>query len=272
MMEDDTINIAKGDKMNQYLSNLFKYKDLFFELVRKDIKLKYRNSVLGILWSMLNPLLMMVVLSIVFATLFKNEIPHFAVYVLIGRIVYQFFSEATNFAMDSIYANGQLIKKVYVPKYFFPLSRVCSSFITTFVALVPLGAVMIVTGLSFRWINLMFLFPMLYLLIISAGIGLILASINVFFKDMKHFYSIILMVVMYMTPIFYPASIIPEKYMPLIMINPLFTIVNMFRDVMMNGVAPDLMSHLLCIAYMLIYGVLGLFVFYKSQDRFIYHL
>lgn len=258
--------------MNRYLNNLFKYKDLFYELVKKDIKLKYRNSVLGILWSMLNPLLMMVVLSIVFSTLFKNDIPYFAVYVLIGRIIYQFFSESTNFAMDSIHANGQLIKKIYVPKYFFPLSRVCSSFITTLIALIPLVIVMVVTGVPFRWVNLLFVFPLFYLLIISAGIGLLLASINVFFKDMKHFYSIVLLVLMYMTPVFYPASIIPEKYMPLIMLNPLYTIVNMFRDVVMYGIVPDLSSHFTLIIYMIVYGAIGLFTFYKTQDRFIYHL
>jgi len=258
--------------MNRYVSNFYKYKDLFIELVKKDIKLKYRNSVLGILWSMLNPLLMMIVLSIVFSALFKNDIPHFAVYVLIGRIIYQFFSEATNFAMDSIYANGQLIKKIYVPKYFFPLSRVCSSFVTTIIALIPLALVMIATGVPFRWTNLLIIFPLFYLIVISAGIGLLLASINVFFKDMKHFYSIVLLVVMYLTPIFYPASIIPEKYMPLVMLNPLYTIVDMTRDVMMYGVTPDLSSHLLAIVYMVLYSILGLSVFYKTQDRFIYHL
>ncbi|MFY0544184.1 ABC transporter permease [Brevibacillus sp. H7] len=258
--------------MNSYIQNMFKYKDLFFELVKKDIKLKYRNSALGVLWSMLNPLLMMVVLSIVFMALFRNHIPNFPVYVLIGRIIYQFFSESTSFAMDSIYANGQLIRKVYVPKYFFPLSRICSSFVTTVIALVPLVIVMAVTGLPFRWINLLFVVPLIYLLVISAGIGLLLSSINVFFKDMKHFYSILLLIVMYMTPIFYPASIIPDKYMPIILLNPLYPIVEMFRDVVMYGVMPDPTAHLISIAYMVVYGGTGLWVFYKTQDRFIYHL
>lgn len=258
--------------MKVYLQNLYKYKDLFFELIRKDIKLKYRNSVLGILWSMLNPLLMMLVLSIVFMALFHSDIPHFPVYVLIGRILYQFFSEATNFAMDSIYANAQLIRKVYVPKYFFPLSRVCSTLVTSIIAFVPLVLMMAVTGVPFRWINLLFILPLFYLLVISSGIGLLLASINVFFKDMKHFYSIVLLVVMYMTPIFYPASIIPEKYMPIILLNPLYPIVEMFRDILMYGVMPDASLHMLTVIYMVVYGAVGLFVFYKTQDRFIYHL
>ncbi|WP_367303816.1 ABC transporter permease [Paenibacillus dendritiformis] len=240
--------------------------------MKKDIKLKYRNSFLGILWSMLNPLLMMVVLTIIFSTVFNNHINNFPVYVLTGRIIYQFFSESTNFAMDSIHANSQLIRKVYVPKYFFPLSRVCSSFITTLISTVPLLFVMLMTDVTFSWINIMFIIPLLYLLIISAGIGMLLASITVFFRDMKHLYSIVLMLIMYMTPIFYPASIIPEKYMPIIKLNPLFSVVEMFRDVVMYGQLPGLGAHFICIAYVFIYGTIGILVFYKTQDRFIYHL
>ncbi|MFD3271630.1 ABC transporter permease [Paenibacillus dendritiformis] len=258
--------------MNKNIRNFLKYKDLLLELIKKDIKLKYRNSFLGILWSMLNPLLMMVVLTIIFSTVFNNHIDNFPVYVLTGRIIYQFFSESTNFAMDSIHANSQLIRKVYVPKYFFPLSRVCSSFITTLISTVPLLFVMLVTDVTFSWINIMFIIPLLYLLIISAGIGMLLASITVFFRDMKHLYSIVLMLIMYMTPIFYPASIIPEKYMPIIKLNPLFSVVEMFRDVVMYGQLPGLGAHFICIAYVFIYGTIGILVFYKTQDRFIYHL
>lgn len=258
--------------MKNHIQNLIKYRDLFFELVIKDLKLKYRNSILGVLWSMLNPLLMMVVLSIVFMELFRFEIPNFPIYVLIGRILYQFFSEATNFAMESIHANAQLIRKVYVPKYFFPLSRVCSSFITTIIALIPLLIIMIVSGLSFSWINLLFIFPMVYLVFICAGIGLLLSSINVFFRDMKHFYSIVLLVVMYMTPIFYPASIIPDKFMNLILLNPLYSVVEIFRDVVLYNTMPDPLHHLLAIIYAVLYAIIGLYVFYRTQDRFIYYI
>ncbi|PZM67233.1 ABC transporter permease [Paenibacillus dendritiformis] len=258
--------------MKNNIHNFLKYKDLLFELIIKDIQLKYRNSFLGILWSMLNPLLMMIVLTIIFSTVFNNHIDNFPVYVLTGRIVYQFFSESTNFAMDSIHGNSQLIRKIYVPKYFFPLSRVCSSFITTLISTVPLLFVMLVTDITFSWVNLMFIFPLLYLLAISAGIGMLLASVTVFFRDMKHLYSIVLMVIMYMTPIFYPVNIIPVKYIPIIQLNPLYSIVEMFRDVVMYGQIPGLGSHLICFAYVFIYGILGVFVFYRTQDRFIYHL
>lgn len=258
--------------MRQNIRNFWKYRDLFFQIIKKDISIKYRNSFLGIIWSMLNPLLMMVVLTIIFSSIFKNQIPHFPVYVLIGRIVYQFFAESTNFAMDSIHVNAQLIRKVYVPKYFFPLSRIFSSFITTLISMIPILLVMVVTGIPFRWLNLLVIFPLIYLLFVSIGMGLILSAVNVFFRDMKHLYSIILLMLMYMTPIFYPAEIIPEKYMFIIQLNPLFDIVQMFRDVMINNVVPNLSTHLVSLSSAVVYCLIGVIVFYKSQDRFIYHI
>lgn len=258
--------------MNTHLKNMYKYRGLFVELVIKDIKLKYRNSVLGVLWSMLNPLLMMTVLSIIFMSLFKNNIENFPVYVLIGRILYQFFSEATNYAMDSINVNAQLIRKVYVPKYFFPISRVASSFLTIIVGFVPMFVVMLITGVPLKFVNLMAIFPLLYLLVISIGIGLLLSAVCVFFRDVKHFYSVVLMVVMYMTPIFYPASIIPESYMKIVLLNPLYPVVDIFRDNVLYGSTGSVEMHLMALIYALSYSVIGLLVFYKSQDRFIYHL
>lgn len=258
--------------MNTHVYNFLKYKDLFLELIRKDIKLKYRNSVLGILWSMLNPLLMMMVLTIIFSTLFDRHIENFPVYVLTGRLLYQFFSESTNFAMDSIGANGQLIKKVYVPKYLFPLSRICSSFITTLISLVPLLSVMVVTGMKFHWVMLLSILPLFCLLLTSVGVGLFLSTINVFFKDMKHLYSIILTVIMYMTPIFYPASIIPSQYRFLVEMNPLFNIVGMFRTLIMEGALPSSGTVFVTLLYSCIIFLVGFFVFYKKQDKFIFYI
>lgn len=258
--------------MNTYMQNFINYKDLLIELIKKDIKLKYRNSFLGILWSMINPLLLMIVLTIVFSAIFKNNIENFPVYVLTGRLIYGFFSEATSFAMDSIHANGQLIRKVYVPKYFFPLARLCSSFITSVLSLVPLVIVMVVTGMNFSWTNLMIVFPLTYVFLISLGVGLLLATITVFFRDVKHLYSVVLMLLMYMTPIFYPKEIIPSKYSMLIEINPLFEVVEMFRNVMMYDIVPSMTSHLICLAHASIYLLVGFFFFYKKQNRFIFHI
>lgn len=258
--------------MRQNVKNFIKYKDLLIQLIIQDIKLKYKNSVLGILWSMLDPLLTMIVLSIIFGAIFKRDIPNFPVYVLIGRLVYSFFSQSTNGAMEAVLANKQLIKKIYVPKYFFPLAKVCSTFITFLISFIPLIGVMLVTGVSFHQVNFLVVLPLIYLFMISLGIGLILCTVRVFFGDIKHLYSVLLLLVMYMTPIFYPPDIIANQFIVFVNLNPLFTLLNMFRDILMYQTVPNMAAHLICLSYSLIYLVAGFLVFYKAQDKFILHV
>lgn len=258
--------------MQKYFSNLIKYKDLIIELVQKDIKLKYRNSVLGILWSILNPLLFMLVLTVIFSELFSTTIEHFAIYVLSGRLIYSSFSESTNFAMQSIVSNAGLIKKLYVPKYIFPISRVCSSFINSLLAMISVIPVMLFSGVHFSWINLTAFFPLLYLLLYCIGIGLILSTIYVFFRDTQHIYSLALVIIMYASAIFYPVDIIPDRFLPIIQFNPVFTIIEMFRGALIYQTLPSLSDHIFNLVYSLILIVIGLVLFYKRQDKFIFYL
>lgn len=258
--------------MSVHVKNLMKYKDLLLELIKKDIKLKYHNSYLGVLWSLVNPLLLMLILTVVFQELFKRSIPNFPVYVLTGRIIYSFFSEATNFSLDSIRVNKALIRKVYVPKYFFPISRVCSSFITNFLSIITVFSVMLVTGMKVSWLSFLIVLPLLLLLITSAGIGLILSAVNVFFRDIKHLYGVVLIFLMYTTPIFYPVEIIPEKYLKIIEWNPLFPILRMFRDVLLNNQLPQSVDLTTAVLEAVVFLMAGLLIFYKTQDRFILHL
>ncbi|MEK5478183.1 ABC transporter permease [Paenibacillus sp. FSL R5-0407] len=258
--------------MLTYLNNFKKFKDLFAELIKNDIQLKYRNSFLGILWSILNPLLFMMVLTLIFSELFSSSIEYFPIYVLSGRLIYSCFSETTNFAMQSIVSNSSLIKKIYVPKYFFPLTRVCSSFINSLLSMISIIPVMLLSGLNFSWVNLYIIFPLFYLLLISIGIGLILSTIFVFFRDLQHIYSLVLVIVMYTSAIFYPADIIPERFMPLIQLNPIFSIVEMFRNSLIYNIVPSLNSHLFCLAYSVVLIIAGLVIFYKKQDKFIFYL
>lgn len=258
--------------MRTYLSNFYKYKDLMFELIRKDIKLKYRNSVLGLLWSIINPLMFMLVLTVIFSELFSTTIEYFAIYVLSGRLIYACFSETTNFAMQSIVSSSSLIKKIYVPKYFFPLSRVCSSYLNSLLAMISIIPVMLLSGLHFSWVNLTIVFPLFYLFLFCIGIGLILSTIYVFFRDLQHIYSLALVIVMYASAIFYPVDIIPDRIMPIIQLNPIFLIVEMFREALIYQSASSLSTHLFCLGYAVILICIGLFIFYKKQDKFIFYL
>ncbi|NFO04763.1 ABC transporter permease [Clostridium botulinum] len=248
------------------------YKDLLWEFVKKDIKLKYRNSVLGIIWSMLNPLLIMVVLTFIFSNLFKNKIPNFPVYCLSGRLIYDFFSQSTNQSMNSITGKSSLIKKIYVPKYLYPLSRVISSFIIFLISLIPLLIIMIVMKVKFTKMTLLIFYPLGCLLFISLGIGLILATINVFFRDMQHLYSVVLLIIMYGSAIFYSVDIINPKYISILYLNPIFPIIQVFRDCILNGKITTIEAWILSALYGILATTIGLIVFYKKQDKFILYI
>ncbi|MBN1072378.1 ABC transporter permease [Clostridium botulinum] len=248
------------------------YKDLLWEFVKKDIKLKYRNSVLGIIWSMLNPLLIMIVLTFIFSNLFKNKIPNFPVYCLSGKLVYDFFSQATNQSMNSITGKSSLIKKIYVPKYLYPLSRVISSFIIFLISLIPLIIIMFVMKVQVTRMILFIFYPLICLFFIALGIGLILSTINVFFRDMEHLYSVILIVIMYSSAIFYSPDIINAKYVDILNLNPIFPVIKVFRDCVLYGKITSVQSWGLCFIYVLIAFIFGVIVFYKKQDKFILYI
>lgn len=172
--------------LRENLSNLFKYRWLLQLLVERDLKVKYRRSVLGYFWSILNPLLMMIILTIVFSTVFRFDIPNYPVYLLAGQLIYSFFAEATSMALGAVLDGAALIKKVYLPKYIFPLSRVLSSFTSILLSLCALFFVMIITGVEFHLTLLLLPLAMIYILIFSIGIGLIMSAGVVFFRDLKY--------------------------------------------------------------------------------------
>lgn len=258
--------------MNKQLKTFYNYRDLLWEFVKKDIKLKYRNSFLGILWSMLNPLLIMIVLTFIFSNLFKNKIPNFPVYCLSGRLIYDFFAQSTNQCMNSITGKSSLIKKIYVPRYLYPLSRTISSFIIFLISLIPLFAIMITTKVHFTKETLLIIYPLICLFFISLGIGMILATINVFFRDMQHLYSVVLLIIMYASSIFYSADIINPKYVRILNLNPIFPVIKVFRDCIIYGEVTAVYSWVLIAVYAVLAMMIGVIVFYKKQDKFILHI
>ncbi|AWK50034.1 ABC transporter [Clostridium beijerinckii] len=248
------------------------YRALLWEFVKKDIKLKYRNSVLGIVWSMLNPLLIMVVLTFIFSNIFKSKIPNFPVYCLSGRLIYDFFAQSTNQCMNSITGKSSLIKKIYVPKYLYPLSKVISSFIISLISFIPLIIIMIVMKEHVTKMILLVFYPLVCLFLISLGIGLILATVNVFFRDMQHLYSVVLLIIMYMSAIFYSTDIINAKYVFVMKLNPIFPVITVFRDCILYGKVTEYGNWILCSVYAVLAMIIGLIAFYKKQDKFILHI
>lgn len=253
----------------KYLRNFWDYRYLLVELVRRDVKTKYRRSALGILWSVLNPLGMMVVMTIVFSNIFRGGIENFPVYLMSGQLIYNFFSEASNMAMTSVMDNAPLIKKVYVPKYLFPISRICSSFVNLLTSFIALTIVVIVTRTQIFWTLGLIFFPIFYIFLFSLGMGLILATLVISFRDMMHLYGVLLTAWMYVTPIFYSVDMLPANLQFVFVFNPLASIIEMLREVLLYGMVPDLVLHARCLIPGIIALVIGMLVFFKEQDTFI---
>lgn len=258
--------------MSEYIQNFKKFRPLLSELIARDIKTKYRKSILGVLWTILNPLFMMIVLSVVFSNLFKFDIEYFPVYLLSGQLIFNFFSESTTNAMGAIIANGPLIKKIYVPKYMFVLSRIFSSSINLMASFTALIFVMLAMRVDLHYTVLLVPIPLFFIIFFSMGIGLILSAIAVKFRDIVHLYSVFVTALMYLTPVIYPMSILPEWLEKIVLLNPITNILIMFRDVMMNNMVPSILSISIAIVETLIALAVGLYVFYKSQDTFILNI
>lgn len=255
--------------MVTYIHNFLAYKNLLKELVRRDVKTKYRRSVLGMLWSVLNPLGMMIIMSIVFSHVFRSNIENFPVYLMCGQVIFNFYNEASTVAMSSVLGNASLIKKVYVPKYLFPVSKVCSCFVNLVTSFIALVIVIVATGTKLSWTALLVFIPVIYVFVFSLGMGLMLSALVVTFRDLQHLYGILITAWMYMTPIFYPVDMLPEWVADLVRLNPLANFIEMFRDVILYNVVPSGILQAKCIVSCVVTLGLGLWIFYKQQDTFI---
>ena len=260
------------EKMRVSLYGFKKYNNLLRELVIRDIKVRYRKSFLGILWTVLNPLLMMTVITLVFSYMFRYDIHNYPVYFLTGNIVFQFFNEATTQAQSSIIGNSALIKKVYIPKYLFPLSRVMSSLVNFGFSLIAMLIVMYATKAQFHITLLLIAMPLFYLFMFVTGLGLVLSSISVYFRDLLHVYGVITMAWMYFTPIFYPMNALPDVVKKVMNFNPLWHYINYFRQLILDGIFPDFKLNLICFFIGFLFLIFGLVVFYRKQDDFILYI
>lgn len=258
--------------MAKRLENFGKFKPLLFELVARDIKIKYRKSVLGVLWTLLNPLMMMIILSVVFSNIFRFDVENYALYLLAGQIVFSFFNEATSSAMTSVLSNGSLIKKVYIPKYLFVLSRISSSIINIMASFCAFILVMIFTKSELHYTMFLVVIPIILLIVFSLGAGLFLAAVVVKFRDVIHLYSVFLTGLMYLTPVIYPISALPRGVQIVVGLNPLTGILNMFRNVLIYNTLPTISELLVSLLVVAVTLLAGTYVFYKKQDEFILNL
>ena len=258
--------------MKTYIENFKKYRFLLWELVKKGVKLKYRRSYLGVLWTLIEPLLTMIVLSIVFGVLFNNKDPHYPVYIMTGRLMYSFFSSSTNGAMKAIRTNSGMIKKVYVPKYIYPLSSVLFNYIIFGISLIDLVLVAVVLKVYPTIYLLQAIVPLILLLITSFGVGMILSTMAVFFRDLEYLWSVGLMIIMYASAIFYkPERLFASGYAWILKCNPLYLIIHNFRQAVFGH--PMNLKFLAASAVFAVVSVIvGLYFFYKKQDEFILHI
>lgn len=255
------------------LQGLYKYRSLVRQLVMKDLKLKYRRSFLGYVWSVLNPLLVMVVMYLVFSHMFRFDVSNYPAYLIVGQTLFTFMTEATNQAIFSITGNGALLKKVYVPKYVFTLSKVSSSLVNLLLSMVAMMLVFLCSGVRFSWYMLLIPLVLVQLYVFSLGLGLFLAQAAVFFRDIQYIYSVLTTAWMYATPLFYPSSLLSERMQRAVYIcNPMYHYVTQFRVLVLDRTFPQVGSVLYGSLLAALFLILGTRAFLRTQDRFILYI
>ena len=261
------------EKFKARVMNFWGYRNLYEELVMKDIKLKYRRSFLGYIWSILNPLMIMGIMVLVFSHMFRFDIENYPVYLIIVQTLFNFMNEATNKSMWAILGNASLMKKIYVPKYIFTLSTVTSSCVNLLFSLGAIFLVFIVCGVNWNLWMLFIPVILVEVFVFCVGMGLFLSAATVFFRDIQYIYAAFLTAWMYATPIFYPIEQLPEKLQWVIKhFNPIYSYIQQFRTVVFQGTCPDPRLILYGVGLAIFMSVFGLWVFGKTQDKFILYI
>jgi len=262
-------------KMIGRFNTFIKYKELFYELVTRDIKLKYRRSVLGYLWSVLNPLLIMGVKILVFSHIFSRGVPNFPIYLIIGHLLFNFMTSATSRSLNSVIGNAGLLKKIYVPKYIFTFATVTSELVTFIFSLFALLIVIIGYGIPFSWKFFLIIIPIVLTYIFSLGLSLFLAQATVFFRDIVHIWSVVTTAWMFLSAIFYPINILPEKVHYFVTnYNPMYFYITMFRNFII-GVTHDPGMMDLILRGSIAAGIsiiIGLISFARAKNKFILYI
>ena len=256
---------------SKLIEKYIQYKFVFTELVKRDFKKKYKRSILGIFWSMLAPLCTLLIINFVFKHVWGRTQENYFIYLFSGWMIFQFYSDATNGAMNSLMANAGIFSKVKVPKYMFLFSRVTSSSINFFLVLIIYMTAVIVNGLPITWKFITLIYPIACMFLLILGVGLILSALFVFFRDIQYLYGVFTTALMYATPIFYTVDIMGDKAWVFKM-NPLYYYATYFRSVVIDGVIPTLEFHCIMLGISLLLFGIGCWMYKKYNYKFLYYV
>jgi len=261
----------RGSPALEELRELYRYHNLVFQTVRRNIVVRYKRSVLGIAWTMLNPLGTTLILTFVFSKVFGGT-SSYAVYVLSGLICWTFFAQATNDAMHNLIWGGGLIKRIYIPRTVFAVSSVSTGLVNMTLALVPLLFIMLVTKVTPQWSILVLPVPALFLAMFALGVGLILSTMAVYFVDVAEMYTIVLTAWFYLSPVIYNKDMLPQDYAWIVQLNPMYHLINLFRVPIFEGRVPSGQEFLVSGGIALVTLMIGWFVFCQKADEFAYRV
>ena len=251
---------------------LLEYRDLIAELVARDLKVRYRRSAIGFLWTMLQPLAMMLILHAVFSAAFHFDLANYPVYALVGVLFWNFFSQTIVASMNSLRGNASLLQKFPVPRWIFPLATVLSGVVNLCFALVPLFAILVATGHPLTRALLLVPVTIAFVAVFTLGVGLVLSPLSVFFADVVELVTMLLAMLFYLTPVFYPLAIVPASIGWLLRANPVRVMLEVFRTPIYAGTAPSMLEWTLGMAVAGASLVVGAVAFRRSSDRIPYHL
>lgn len=254
------------------LERLKKYQFLFEELVKRDFKKKYKRTVLGMAWSILSPLLQLLVMTMVFTQFFGRNTPHYMIYIFCGNLIFSFFSDATKGGMGTIMSNAGIFTKVNVPKYLFLLSRNVQALINFGLILVVFFVFVAFDGLPFTWKYLCLLYPVGSLILFNIGIGMILSALFVFFRDIQYLYDVFTMLLMYMSAIFYNIDGYSYEVQCAFLANPVYLFIRYFRKIVIESTIPTVWFHLLMAADTAVVLGIGCWIYKKYNTRFLYYV
>lgn len=252
--------------------DLRQYQFLFEELVKRDFKKKYKRTVLGMGWSMLMPLLMLLVMKIVFGQFFGRSIEHFTTYLFCGNLLFCWFSEATNHGMTSLYSNASIFTKVNVPKYLFLFSGTVQTLINFALTLLIFFFFCFIDGIAFTWKFVFLVYPITTLLLFNIGIGLILSALFIFFRDIDYLWRVFLQLLMYGSAIFYTVDTFTGKMQYIFQCNPIYRHIAYFREVVLAGAVPSLETHLVLAVFAFAALAVGMFMYKRYNTKFLYYV